>query len=203
MPNVILFDVDGVLVNGEAWIPNLTRHHEITGAMLRPFFQGPFQVCLIGQADVKEVLAPYLAQWRWQQSADAFLEYWFRQQHVINEQLVQAIQQLRANGLKCYLATQQERYRTAYILNEMGFSTLFDGMFSSADLGYMKNDFRFFESILYKLQEQAENVLFWDDSPNNVATAKSVGIQAEVYSDFADFTHKMREWKLMDLAGYE
>jgi putative hydrolase of the HAD superfamily len=196
MIKTILFDVDGVLVVGEPWSKNLAQTHGITPEMLKPFFREAFQACLVGKADLKDALAPYLARWGWQQSAKAFLNYWFRQEQVIDEKLIQAVQQLRQSGIKCCLATQQERYRTEYILHEMGFADLFDGMFSSVDVGYMKNDPLFFETILHTLDgHQAEEVLFWDDTLNNVTTAQSVGIQAEVYSDFDNFMLKMQKYK--------
>jgi putative hydrolase of the HAD superfamily len=70
----------------------------------------------------------------------------------------------------------------------MGFAELFDGIFSSAHIGYMKNDPRFFIMLLNELDGyQADELLFWDDIPGNVATARSVGIEAEVYQNFAQF----------------
>lgn len=194
MITTMLFDIDGVIITGELWSKKLARTHGIHEEVLAPFFQGPFQACLIGQADLKEELARYLPRWGWTQSVEAFLDYWFRQEHTINEQLLQVVQQLRQRGIKCYLATQQERYRTTYFLREMSFPQQFDGMFSSVDLGYMKNNPAFFETVLRKIDCSCpDEVLFWDDTPANVATARSVGMRAEVYSDFVSFLLKIQE----------
>lgn len=191
------FVCEGVLVVGEPWGKKLAQEHGITQEMRAPFFREAFQPCLVGKADLKEALTPYLAQWGWQQSAEAFLDYWFRQEQTVDEKLLQTTQQLRQNGVKCYLATQQERYRTDYILHEMGFTNLFDGMFSSVDVGYMKHDPAFFETILHALDGyQAEEVLFWDDTPKNVETAQHVGIQAEIYTDFTSFIRQMQHYKV-------
>lgn len=193
MIKTMLFDVDGVLLVGEHWSKDLAHAHGITEEMLAPFFQGPFQACLLGQTDLKDELARYLPQCGWSQSVEPFIEYWF-QRYTINEELLQHIQQLRENGIKCYLATQQERYRTDYILHTIGFASQFDGIFSSAHLGYLKTNPRFFEALLRELDEkQPAQVLFWDDSPANVATASSVGIRAEIYRDFTNFSLRMRE----------
>lgn len=194
MIKILLFDVDGVLLVGEPWHKDLAQTYHITNEMLAPFFRGPFQACLLGKADLKEELATYLPGWGWSRSVDDFIDYWFRR-HTRDEKLLQTIQQLRQSGIPCYLATQQERYRTAYILQELGFSQLFDGMFSSAHIGYMKNQPQFFETLLRELdRRQPAEMLFWDDSAGNVATAKSVGIQAEVYSNFASFLLTMRNY---------
>lgn len=195
MIKTLLFDVDGVIVTGEPWGQELARSYGITEEMRRPFFREAFQPCLVGKADLKEVLAPYLAQWGWPHSIETFLDYWFCRERTVDEQLLQAVQRLRQRGIPCYIATQQERYRTAYIQNEMGLASLFDGMFSSVDLGTMKSDPAFFATILRELDgDRAEEVLFWDDTSRNVATAQSVGIQAELYSNFADFARKMQKY---------
>lgn len=196
MIKTILFDVDGVLVTGEPWSKSLAQTHGITQEMLTPFFRGPFLACLVGKADLKEELVPYLTKWGWSQSPTAFLDYWFHQESLINEQLIQVVQHLRQGGIKCYIATQQERYRTEYLLHEMGFEHLFDGMFSSVNTGYMKNEQAFFETILNELAGiSADEVLFWDDTLKNVETAQHVGMQAEVYHDFADFVCQMQKYR--------
>jgi putative hydrolase of the HAD superfamily len=194
MITTILFDVDGVLLIGEPWYKDLASVYGITNEMHGSFFKDSFQPCLVGQADLKEALTPYLTRWGWPHSVEDFIDYWFRH-HTIHEELLQYIQQLRKRGLKCYLATQQERYRTNYILHNLGFTHLFDGVFSSADVGSMKSDPLFFETVLREIGTcQPEEVLFWDDSAGNVATARSLGIQAEVYRDFASFALTMREY---------
>lgn len=195
MLKAMLFDVDGVLVNGEPFSRQLARDYGITLEMTAAFFRGPFSECLVGRADLKEEIASYLRQWGWQESVDQFLADWFAYETRIDEALLSAIQQLRQHGLSGYLATNQERYRAAYILNEMGFAGKFDGMFSSASLGYMKHEPAFFISVLDALPGiQAQEILFWDDSPGNVATARAVGMQAELYTNFSAYEKHMSHY---------
>ncbi len=74
----------------------------------------------------------------------------------------------------------------------MGFANKFDGVFSSAYVGCMKHDTTFFLHVLHELDDmEAKDILFWDDSPGNVAIAKEVGFHAELYRDFADFEQKI------------
>lgn len=195
MLQVVLFDVDGVLVNAEQFSKRLARDYGIVQEMTASFFRGRFTECLIGKADLKQALITHLDQWGWQGSVDDFLHYWFDSEHRIDELLVHEVQQLRQRGIRCYLATNQEKYRTAYILEQMGCAERFDGMFSSAHIGYMKHDAEFFAHVLHELADvPANHILFWDDSPGNVATAKTLGIQAELYGDFADFKQKMAHY---------
>lgn len=196
MITTLLFDVDGVLLIGDPWNQDLAPIYGITDEMLRPFFTNAFPACLVGKADLKAELTPYLARWGWPHSTADFLDYWFRH-HTLNTDLLQTIKQLRSSGLKCYLATQQECYRTDYILRELAFAQFFDGTFSSVDIGYMKDDTLFFETLLRDLDGcQPAEVLFWDDSAQNVAVARSAGLHAEVYSTFANFLVTMHMYRL-------
>lgn len=197
MIKVVLFDVDGVIANGEGWHVYLERDHGITTEQLSPFFAEKFTSCLLGVADLKDALASYLPQWGWQQSTDAFLDYWFTCEHVVDQPLIDYVQSLRQRGLPCYLATQQEKYRTRYIASEMGLARSFDGIFSSANLGYLKSEPDFFAAIMRHLPAiDTSEVLFWDDTARNVQVARASGLHAELYTDFASFCHTMDTYKL-------
>ncbi|HVU65673.1 MAG TPA: HAD family hydrolase [Ktedonobacteraceae bacterium] len=188
MITTLLFDVDGVLLIGDPWNKDLASAYNISEEMLRPFFRDAFPACLTGQADLKEALTTYLERWHWPLTVEDFLAYWFRH-HTINSELLAAIQQLRQQGIRCYLATQQERYRTDFIWHDLGFSHLFDGMFSSVSIGYMKSHPGFFETVVRELKGCAPaEILFWDDQELNVTTARNTGIRAELYRDFAHFS---------------
>lgn len=194
MVTTILCDVDGVLAIGEPFGARLARELQVGADATAPFFRGRFLDCLVGQADLKEEIAGYLPAWGWRRSVDDFLEYWFSSEHVINAPLVALLQSYRQQGLRCYLATNQERYRTEYILERKGFAQQFDGAFSSCHVGCMKHDPAFFSQVLERLGVSAQAVLFWDDSPGNVATAQTAGLHAERYSSVADFAQTMRQY---------
>lgn len=198
MIKAMLFDFDGVLAVGESFSKILARAQGITRETAAPFYRGPFIQCLTGKADLKQELAAYLPQWKWRGSIDDFLRYWLTSEHVLNEPLIDTIQKLRKQGIRCYVATNQEQYRTRYILEEMSFAGTFDGMFSSCDIGYTKDNRAFFEHVLHTLDDvQAQDILFWDDSAGNVDVAREAGLRAEVYSDFANFERKMRSYETM------
>ncbi len=60
MIKTILFDADGVLINGGQFSSHLEKDYGITREITAPFFTGPFIECLIGNADLKEVIPPYI-----------------------------------------------------------------------------------------------------------------------------------------------
>ena len=60
MIKTVIFDADGVLVNGERFSVIMARELETNPVMEKEFFTGPFQECLVGRADLKESVEPYL-----------------------------------------------------------------------------------------------------------------------------------------------
>lgn len=189
----IIFDADGVLINGEQFSKALARDYDVDHDKEKEFFTGTFQECLVGNADLKESIAPYLSSFGWKGSVDELLEYWFTTEHSINDELVAYIQNLRQTGLPIVLATNQEKYRTEYMLERMGFKDVFDTIYSSAHLGLKKPALDFFDKVVRDMQIPKEEVLFWDDDPANIEGAKEYGLQAEFYSDYDSFKTTMKQ----------
>ncbi len=190
----VLFDADGVVINKKHLFSEVyVKEFGIPMATLLDFFDGEFQSCLTGQADLKELLTPArLKQWQWSGSADELLAYWFKSEHGINDKIVAHIQELRAKGIICALATNNEKHRTGYITNEMGLGHIFDTVYSSSGLTYKKPDPKFYQAILADLGGLSANeVLFWDDDPENIRSAKQIGMPAEVYTSFPLYKQRM------------
>ena len=188
---VVLFDVDGVVVDSEMFSLQYSKKFGINNEEMLPFFKGVFQDCIIGKADLKEEVKPWLKKWKWDKSAKDFLNFWFRSEHNIDDMLVDQVEKLRASGIRCYLATKQEKYRTKYMREEMGFDNIFDGIFSSSEIGYKKPDEKFFQKILDELGIQGEEALFFDDEIENVEGAKSLGIKGFLYTGFDEFKKEL------------
>lgn len=194
MIKVILFDADGVLMNGKKFADHLLNDLHLTPEMTTPFFKGPFKECLIRKADLKEAISPYLPQWGWDKSVDEFLIYWFGSEHHVDEPLIAYIRNLREKGIKCYVATNQEKYRVRYIQDYMKLKPEFDGFFASNEIEACKPDETFFNHIISRLAINPGEALFWDDAEGNVAAAKRLGMNAEFYRDFEDFKLKLKDY---------
>jgi putative hydrolase of the HAD superfamily len=190
----ILFDIDGVIVDCEMFSVQYQEKFGASNDEMLPFYKGIFQDCLVGKADLKEELKPWLVKWKWNGAVEEFLQAWFKAEHQIDKRVVRKVQELRLMGIKCFTATKQEKYRTEYIEKEMKFGEIFDGSFSSANLGHKKPDLKFFEIILDELKAEPAEVLFFDDEQANVDGAESLGIKSFLYIDFEKFEQDIKKF---------
>ena len=127
MIKVIIFDADGVLIpTKQKFSKTLAEKHGIPTEKTLPFFEGPFQDCLIGKKDLRETVAPYLNEWGWGKGVDALLDYWFKLESDSDKDLINYIQKLRQKGVLCFLATNNEKYRFQYMFDKLGFAKSFD-----------------------------------------------------------------------------
>jgi putative hydrolase of the HAD superfamily len=191
MIKALLLDIDGVLIIGKPFSEHLEHDHNISRETTAAFFRERFPACLIGKADLRDELSNYLVGWGWQGSVDDFLRYWFTSEQTLNNQLVMALQLMRQQGVRCYLATNQEKYRSTYLWNKLGLNKKFDGLFSSSQIGYTKSSPHFYKYVLKELANvPPQEILFWDDQEENVEQARQVGLLAECYRNFSDFIQR-------------
>jgi len=191
MFKVILFDADGMIISSPRFSEQLEKQYGIPWSHMEPFFKGPFQACKIGNADLKEELAKVMQDWGWQGSVDELVDFWFRGA-TLNQEMIELIHTLRANGVRCSLTTNQERHRGDFLNVELGLKTIFDDIFTSADIGHTKNESIFFEHVYQKLQTihpslKKTDVLFSDDHEENILTAKTFGFETHLYQNLPMF----------------
>jgi len=193
MIKVIIFDADGVIINTEKkFSVLLAEKYGIPLKKTLPFFYGSFQDCLIGKADLKETISPYLSVWGWKDGIDALLDIWFQEGHEVNQELIQYIQDLRQKGILCILATDNEKYRFQHMLNDFGFTTSFNKAYSSADVGCKKFNQNFFLKIFYELNNiQKNEILFIDDDIENIQVAEKFCIHTHLYTSLENLKEKL------------
>lgn len=186
MTKVILIDADGVILKKQRYFSEqYAEEKNIPIEPITSFFSNEFKQCMRGQSDLKEALVPYLRDWKWDADTDAFLKYWFDTDVVVDENALERFKDLKKAGKMCYLASNQEKYRAAYISNVLADKDL-DGFFFSHKLGIEKPNKEFFENIIKELGVKPEEIEYYDDDPRNVDVAKSLGIKGYVFKEASD-----------------
>jgi putative hydrolase of the HAD superfamily len=181
MSKIYLFDVDGVIVNSDYFTVTYCQEFDIKISEFEDFFNNDFLACLIGKKDLKEAIKPWLKKWNWTKSVEAFLMYWFEAENKLNVELLEQIKSLKQNNNRLFLATNQEKYRVAFLNQEMGLNKYFEKTYSSSLIGYTKPNEFFFNYIINDLKTNPEQIHFYDDSLENVEAAKRLGIHSNLY----------------------
>jgi len=197
MVKAIIFDCDGPVIKRDMYFTRRLVSEGINIKMEKvlPFFEGDFILCETGKKDLKQELKKVFKDWGWKGSVEELMDYWFRNEAEKREEMLKYIKELRSGGVKCYLATDNEKYRVAYLLDTVGLREHFDGFFPSCEIGYLKKQKKFWQAAYRNLDNyRKDEILVWDDDLKNVNRAKEFGFLAEQYENFGDFEAKMGEY---------
>lgn len=177
----VLWDADGVLQHlpdgWEASMRPVVGHlvDDVEGFLAEAF--AAERPALTGDARWLEVLPGLLERWGIAHAHDDALRVWLTIEPVVETREIVA--RLRARGVRCYLATNQDEHRGRHMHTVLGYADLFDGCFYSYELRVAKPDPAFFTAVLERLGLPGDAVLFVDDNAANVEAARSVGLRAE------------------------
>ncbi len=185
MIKTIVFDVGGVLLD---WNPRHLYRSMFDGdveAMERfladvcspawnlsldagtPFAQGVAELC--GRfPEQAALIAAYDA--RWQDMVKG-----------VFEETIDLARALKAKGYPLYALTNFSSEKMALVRSRYDFFTLFDGMVVSGEIGVVKPDLAIYRHLLDRFGLIAEETLFIDDAPINVAGAHAAGMKAIRY----------------------
>jgi putative hydrolase of the HAD superfamily len=177
----LLLDADGVMQqNPPGWLDDVTRY--VAAADRDAFAEDLFaseEEAMRGRRPFRELLVEVCRRWDVGHRAGELVEHWKRVE--VSTEMVALVRRLRRAGLSCHLATNQNDERAAHLRDTVGYAELFDTTYFSCDLGLLKSDPPFFERVLADLGVRPAEVLFVDDSPGHVETARSAGLRAETW----------------------
>ena len=211
----IFFDIDGVVIDGwhaqperrKPWDATIERDLGVDraafqGALFKPPRDGAESLmgaCVRGEGDLKDVLSELLPTVGYRGSVDGFLEYWFANDSNVDRAVIGIVERLgRCDAVALYLATNQEKYRAAYLWNELGLKDFFVDMFVSANLGVTKTDAAFYAEIDAQLGiAPSDRPLFFDDKADVVGAAQAAGWDAHVFETVADLSRNPRLTELL------
>lgn len=195
---VIIFDVDGQVIFSHGYFSEI-YFTEKKGNLdvIRNFFKKKWVEVVTGRLDLKEELEKIVDKWGISDSVEGYLRKWFEHESDINNRVIHLVESLKKDGVICVLATNNEKYRVQYLLDDLRFSEIFDHVYASGHLGSRKPEQDFFSQIytdLFKKYSIAkEEVLFCDDTLENIQGAEVFGFKVHHYNDFDKFVSSLSD----------
>jgi putative hydrolase of the HAD superfamily len=117
----------------------------------------------------------------------------------INEPLISLIQQLREKGYNTVLLTNANHifFETYLYPKYPNFKSLFDDIIISSSIKMIKPHQDIFLYTLEKIHKNGAEILFVDDTKENVEMAQTLGIQSFVYTENDTFTTYLKDIKIL------
>lgn len=185
--NLFLIDLDGVIVSRADFFSNRVKelypdaNHE---AVMEFFVGGAYKQTALGHKDLVAALEEVLPLWNLDVSAQKVLDTWFSGENTVDEAVLNRIQEIRASGITCVIATDHSTYRKNDVWENLEMKNYFDDIIASSDMGATKEDVEFYQYAMKKFGiSDPTTILFTDDDPENVKVAESLGIAGIVYID--------------------
>lgn len=194
----VLFDVDGVLIEGYHVDPEFRVYWDETleedlGIPRAAFAQGFIfrafkSKVLTGKTGLHEALAAALPEIGYRGDPQSVIDYWLEKDSRVNRALMDQVARLATSpGVTLYIASNQEHLRARYLMERLGFSEHFAEIFYSARLGHTKPNPRFYEEVLNLLPKSGGGpIILFDDDPASVKAARSLGIDAYQFNRVED-----------------
>jgi len=108
----------------------------------------------------------------------------------VNQNVVDYVKKVRSEGIKTCICTNNFPTRINALNQKFNFLSDFDIQVFSYEVGATKPDLKIFKTLIDKSDVQPQEIFYTDDKEINVEAAKSLGINAIVYTNFEDFTCK-------------
>ena len=181
-----MLDVDGVLVTGRPddgafWTKDLQADLGIDPQLLQEFlFRPHWNEIACGQRDLRTCLEEFWPKLETNATPRQFLNYWFRMDARISQDVLADCAELRRQGHRIFLATNQEHLRARFLMQKLGLHAICDGICYSAAIGAQKPDRAFYDGAAAQAKDQAP--LLVDDTPQNVTGARAAGWRAHLWT---------------------
>lgn len=191
--NTFLVDLDGVIVHRVDFFSNRAKelypeaNHE---AIMQFFVGGVYKQTALGHKDLVIALEEVLLSWNIDADVKEVLATWFSGENTVDEGVLNRIQELRAAGIKCVIATDHSTYRKNDVWENLEMKNYFDDIIASADMGATKEDGEFYQYAMKKLEvSNPTTLLFTDDDPENTKVAESLGVKVITFTSIESLQH--------------
>ena len=183
-PQAVVFDFGGVLTGNpdrEAVVHFIRQTHQLSEAEFEKVNQEKRRAIKEGKSD-EEFWIGYAKEQEIQLPAN-----WSEVFHTVmkravgaNPEMFALVERLKREKIPVALLSNID-VRLSKLIRSFGYYDLFESCLLSHEIGVEKPDPKAFEILLKELDVPAQDVVFIDDKEENVAAAKTLGIDAIVF----------------------
>ena len=183
----ILFDIDGVLIHYKEYFSATLSTTQFDNPVLHlnSYYHSSInQACDRGQKNPYIEIQPFLEKIDWKQTSKDFFEaQWNYEKDFIDWELLEKVNELHQCGVLLCIASCQNPYRKAFLVDKMNLKSIFTKMYFSCDIGFLKIENEYWKYVIDDLAKEGIKVtdtVFFDDMESNVNKADENGIQGKV-----------------------
>jgi HAD superfamily hydrolase (TIGR01509 family) len=194
MIKAVVFDLNGVFLQSEYLTDRIEREFGISSSVSKEILTNSLnKVRLGGDVSIYTYWKELFNKHNLDISEEKFLSFWFRGEKLVPE-LVSLAKKLRKDGIEVYIFSNNFRERTEYY--RKNFKEIFanvDKAFFSWETRLVKSDPNAYKHLLDEIGHIASEVLYFDDSLENVSLANRLGIRAYFYENLAKTKEIIKE----------
>ena len=200
----IIFDLGGVIITlDHQYAVKCFERLGLANAaqQLDPYTQGGmFGDLEEGKINASEFIDKLSNECGRQLSYEECLHAWLAYRKELPQRNLKALRQLRKEGYRLILRSNTNPFMMHWANGENfdgdghAISDYFDALYMSYKVGMMKPDPMFFRKVLMDEKILAEETLFVDDGPRNVAAASQLGIYTYCPENGADWTQEIHAY---------
>lgn len=117
----------------------------------------------------------------------------FMDSYKTNPNVVEVVKKVHKLGIKTCICTNNYPTRINALNKKFNFLNDFDVQVFSYQVGAMKPDTKIFQSLIDQSGCLPDEIVFADDKESNVKAAKSLGINAFLFTTFENFVHQLNQ----------
>ncbi|MFA6602412.1 MAG: HAD family phosphatase [Candidatus Shapirobacteria bacterium] len=179
-PEAVIFDLNGVFLQSRPLSTRVSEKFRVDPDQLFSKLKTILKEVRTPGEKPDEIWNPILQMLNI--TRNEFFSFWFSGE-TLNPDLLDFARELQTQGIKIFILSNNFAHRTEYYRRHYPeMFTLFNGVYFSWETGFVKPDIRAYQKLLSDHQLLPANCVYFDDSPENISVAGSLGIRSHLYT---------------------
>lgn len=180
-PKWILFDLGGVVFDYRDALKDVSAHLGIEESLLLNHIIDHLENGELGYLSFEDAWKEILQTLQINTEPKFIIDIWWDLKRWVTNTR-ELIKKLHSNGYKLAVFTNNWKDMVSSYFYNIEEAKLFDHIFDSSEIHLRKPDKKFYEYVENKLNAHGQDILFIDDSPDNLKTARYLNWNTYLYA---------------------